>query len=173
MKSLIILIVFSISIGFAQSDTSEVPAQIRRAASVRTLAAEASTLWFYYAGFGGTFDIDFLRLPLATAQGVGIRLNYQEFRKRAVVSFDSHAVPVIFTRSAFLRGSFELDNVRSDALIGISHGDPQGNSSNVELVFGVDVRALIVKPFGSVFGRIMGSPNGISIEFGVSVGYIE
>jgi hypothetical protein len=172
-RTLLFLIAFCISAGFAQSDSVRVPLEFRVAPSVRTVAIEASTLWFSYEGFGGTVDIDLVQLPLASVQGAGIRLNYEEFRKGTVLSFDSHVTPVTFTRSVYLRGSFKVGNARSDALIGFRRGTPQGTLMNTQLEFGIDIRAIIVRPLGSVFGRILGSQNGISMQFGVAVGYID
>lgn len=173
IKTFLLLITFCISAGFAQSDTVQVPLEFRVAPSVRTVAIEASTLWFSYEGFGGTVDIDFVQLPLVSVQGAGIRINYQEFRKGSILSFDSHEAPVALTRGAYLRGSFKLGNARSDALIGFRRGDPQGTALNTHLEFGIDIHAIIVKPLASIFGRIMGSRNGISMQFGVMVGYID
>lgn len=171
-KTLLLLISFCISAGFAQSDSVQVPLEFRVVPSIRTVAIEASTLWFSYEGFGGTVDIDLVQLPLASVQGAGIRLNYEEFRKGTVLSFDSHA-STAFTRSVYLRGSFKVGNARSDALIGFRHGTPQGTPMSTQLEFGIDIRAIIVRPLASVFGRILGSQNGISMQFGVTVGYID
>ena len=172
-KTLLLLIAFGISVSFAQSDTVQVPLEFRFMPSLRTIAIEGSTLWFYYSGLGGTLDIDLVELPLPTIQGAGIRMDYQEYRKHDILSFDSYGLPVAFTRSVYLRGSFKVGNIRSDALIGFSRGDPQGSSVNTQLRFGIDIHALIVKPLAGVFGRIMAGLNGISIQIGVTVGYIN
>ena len=170
-KTLPLLILLGTSLGLAQSDSAQVPLRHRFAPSIRAVAVEASTFWFYYKGFGGTVDIDLVEVPLTTFQGLGFRLNYQEYRKGAVFSFDRNIQQVSIGRSACLRGTLRMDDARSDAIIGVSQGDPQLGTMDAQLVFGVDMHAIVVKPFAAIFGRVMGSPNGIWIQFGVAVGY--
>ncbi len=172
-KSILVILLFAFSPAFAQPDSSGVPRQHRFAPRVRTVSVEASTYWFYYKGFGGVFDLDLVDVPSATVQGVGIRLTYQEYRKGAVFSFDRRIEELSVGRSACFRGTMRMQDTRSDAIIGVSQGDPQLRTTDPQLIFGIDTRAIIVKPFAAVFGRIMGCPNGIWIQFGVAVGYFN
>ncbi len=171
---LLLLILFGVSHGLAQSDSTEVPIHPVFAPRVRTLAIEGSTYWFYYKGLGGTADFDFVHYTDANLTGAGFRLSYQEYRKGATFSFDKRTKEeVIVGRSACARVTLSVGDTRSDALLGVSTGDPQLGTPDAQVVFGVDMHAIVVKPVAAIFGRVMGSPNGIWIQFGVSVGYMN
>ncbi|HTP13927.1 MAG TPA: hypothetical protein VMM37_09860 [Bacteroidota bacterium] len=173
-RNLFLLVPLFVSVGLAQTDSASTPLRPLFAPRIRTVAVEASTYWFYYKGFGGTVDVDMFHYADTTATGVGFRLGYQEYRKGAAFSFDQRATQVVtIGRSALFRVTLGIGDTRSDALIGASKGDPQLGSMDSQVVFGIDMRAILVKPLAAIFGRVMGSRNGLWIQFGVSVGYMN
>ena len=172
-KPLLFLTAILTTHGFAQSDSILVPLEFRFVPSVRTVAAEASTFLFVYGSYGATVDLDLFQLPYATVQGVGLRLNYQEYRKGFILEYHDQQRPLAYISSAFLRASFKKANARSDVFIGISSSDPRASEANNQILFGLDVRTMIVKPLSSIFLRVMGSPSGAAIQFGLAIGYID
>ena len=170
-KYLVLLIILS-SVGFAQSDTVLVPLKLGLTPNLRTVAVEASSFLFAYGSYGATVDLDLFQLPYATVQGAGIRLNYQEYRRSSFLLFGDQE-PISYVTSAFFRASFRRENTRSDVFIGISSSDPRESKSANQTQIGIDMRTLIVKPLSSVFVRLTGSSHGVSVQFGISVGYIN
>ena len=168
-----VLLIISSSIGFAQSDTVLAPLKFGFKPSFRTVAIEGSTFLFAYGSYGATVDLDIFQLPYATVQGAGIRLNYQEYRRSSFFLFDNQEKPISYVSAAFLRASFKRENTRSDVFIGISSSDPRESKSANQTQIGIDMRTLIVKPLSSVFVRLIGSSHGVSVQFGISVGYIN
>jgi hypothetical protein len=168
----LLIIIFS-SFVFAQTDTVLVPLKFGFTPSLRTVTAEASSFLFIYSSYGATVDLDLFQLPYATVQGAGIRINYQEYRRGLFRSFNDQEKPISYISSAFLRASFKRENTRSDVFFGISSSDPRTSKTEHQLQFGVDLRSMIVKPLSALFIRIIGSSSGVSVQFGISVGYID
>lgn len=173
IKTLALLTTLLASAAFAQSDSVIVPSEFRFAPSVRTVAAEASAFAFVYGSYGVTVDVDLFELPFATVQGAGIRLNYQEYRRGYIPSFNNYELPFAYVTSAFLRASFKKGNSRSDVVLGIVSKEPHTSTEKRQIHFGIEVSALIIKPLSSLFVRINGKPGGASAQFGIAIGYID
>lgn len=161
------------TVAIAQPDTSAAPASFRFAPGVRVVAVESSTYLFLYGANGATVDIDVLDLPSATVQSVGVRANYQEYRRGFFLDHRKSGKPHAYFTSAFLRASYRRGNATTEVLLGMSSGDPREALAEDQLVFGLEMRSVVVRPVGSVFFRILGGPNGAAMQFGLSVGYVN
>lgn len=140
---------------------------------IRVVAVESSTYLFLYGANGVTVDVDLFDLPSATVHSVGVRANYQEYRRGFFLDYRKTGKPHAYITSAFLWANYRRGNATTEVLLGMSSGDPRELTTRNQLTFGLEMRSVVVRPIGSVFFRILGGPNGAAMQFGLSVGYVD
>jgi hypothetical protein len=157
----------------AQPDTSNASMSFKSAPGIRVVAVESSTYLFLYGANGATVDLDLVDIPSATVHAVGVRANYQEYRRGFFLDYRKTGKPHAYITSAFLRASHRRGVATTEVLLGMGSGDPREMIMKNQLVFGLEMRSVVVRPIGSVFFRILGGPNGAAMQFGLSVGYVD
>jgi hypothetical protein len=161
------------TLAYARPDSLTTPPELRFAPAIRTIAVESSAYMFIFGANGATVDLDLIQLPSTTAHSLGVRVNYQEFRRGNFLDYRTAATPHAFITSGFIRASHSMSNARTDVVLGMSSGDPREAITTIQLTYGIEMRAIIVRPIGSIFFRLLGSPSGASMQFGLGVGYID
>lgn len=173
VRSLAISILGFIVTSAAQPDSATAEASIGFAPGIRVVAVESSTYLFLYGANGATVDVDVLDIPSATVHAIGVRANYQEYRRGFFLDYRRTGKPHAYITSAFLRASHRRNHASTEVLLGMSSGDPREMITKNQLVFGLEMRSVVVPPIGSVFFRILGGPNGAAMQFGLCVGYVN
>lgn len=157
----------------ASPDSTVTPPPFGFGPGVRVMAVESSTYLFLYGANGATIDLDLFDIPSLTVHSVGVRANYQEYRRGFFLDYRNTGKPHGYITSAFLRASHRRDNGTTEVLIGMSSGDPREMITKNQLTFGLEMRSVVVRPIGSAFFRILGGPNGAAMQFGLCVGYVD
>lgn len=160
------------TVAVAQPDTSAAPASFRVAPGVRVVAVESSTYLFLYGANGATIDLDLVHIPSLTVHAVGVRANYQEYRRGLFLDYRKTGKPHAYITSVFLRASHIRTNTSTEVFVGMSSGDPRELIAKNQLLFGIELRSVVIRPLGSAFFRILGGPNGAAMQFGLAVGYL-
>jgi hypothetical protein len=168
-----LVFLFPLLASASQPDSTKTPASFGLAPGIRVVAVESSTYLFFYGANGATVDLDLVEIPSATVHAVGVRANYQGYRRGFFLDYRKTEKPHAYITSAFLRASHRRVNSTTEVLLGASSGDPRELVMKRQLAFGIEVRTIIVRPFGSVFFRILGGPSGAAMQFGLCVGYVN
>ena len=155
-----------------QSDSSAASSQVRFDPSIRSAMLEASTFFIFAGAFGVTVDIDLLDLPYETVPRVGLRFSTQELNRGFL---GGRRADNVFgeLQGAFLRGSHQTGNTRSDIFIGIVSNNSTSIKLNERVTFGADIRWMFFRPLSSLFMRIIGNRSGMTVLFGISLGYVN
>ncbi|MCU0453002.1 MAG: hypothetical protein MUE68_05045 [Bacteroidetes bacterium] len=171
IKPLVVLLLGMVMSTSAHPDSTESPTSFRFSPGIRVVAVESSTYLFLYGANGATVDVDLFGLPFATVHSVGVRANYQEYRRGFFLDHHRTQPPHAYLTSTFLRASYGKANTTTEVLLGMSSGDPRELIAKNQLAFGIELRSVVLRPVGSVFFRILGGPNGAAMQFGLAVGY--